>query len=266
MNELNIKIIGSKPEDISSETFIFTADALRQRLGAELEARLNEAKQWITPPSEIVLKLDAETLARHIEMHLVNFPTRHQENLFHAVAAKHQKWSKAFDDVYARLGSGKIFVLLGERGTGKTQFATALARRLVETRTVIERKGPNHERKAANHNARFAEYTVLANLFTEIKATFKDNCAHSEQSILDMLSDAELLVLDESHEVSGTDWQMRIFTLLVDSRYANNVDTILITNHTERDFLRAVGPSIADRLKECGVFVPFNWPSFRGQR
>jgi len=72
-----------------------------------------------------------------------------------------------------------------------------------------------------------------------------------------------MLVLDECHEISGTEWQGRILTLLIDGRYRERRDTILITNHAQEAFLASVGESVADRIAECGFFIQCDWPSFR---
>ena len=50
---------------------------------------------------------------------------------------------------------------------------------------------------------------------------------------------------------------------IVCQRHDNELDTILIGNHTAQDFARAVGDSITDRMAEGGSVFLFSWPSFR---
>jgi hypothetical protein len=43
-------------------------------------------------------------------------------------------------------------------------------------------------------------------------------------------------------------------------------DTIMISNETPEKMLAQVGPSIEDRMRECGGIIECNWPSFRGAK
>ena len=177
-----------------------------------------------------------------------SFPCRHALNLKTAMDGNHPQWRIKFDGILERLGSGSIFILHGPRGTGKTQMAMAAAR---------------HRAEVKNQSS---YYIVLGDLFTEIKGTFKTGSNESEAGIIDRLSCVSLLVLDECHEISGTEWQGRILTLLIDARYRERLDTVLITNQTPESFITSVGESVADRIAECGYFIECNWPSFRRAR
>jgi len=176
------------------------------------------------------------------------FPARHLQNLKMAMGGKHPEWRGKLDGILSKLGTGSIFILLGSRGTGKTQLATAVARYVAETKSNR------------------SKYVVLGDLFTAIKGTFKSGSADSENSILDSLTSAPLLVLDECHEITGTEWQGQILTRLIDARYREQMTSILITNHSKEAFIDAVGTSIADRIAECGYLIECDWPSFRRVR
>jgi len=177
-----------------------------------------------------------------------SFPSRHIQNLKKALENNHPQWRGKFNGILEKLGNGSIFILTGPRGTGKTQLAAAVGRYLAETK--------NQE----------SSYTVLGELFTRIKGTFKSDSPDSEESIVSSLSRSSLLVLDECHEITGTEWQGRILTLLIDSRYRERRDTIMITNQAQDAFLVSVGESITDRIAECGYFIECDWPSFRRAR
>jgi len=176
------------------------------------------------------------------------FPIRHRENLKTAFENNHPQWRGKFDAILKTMGNGSIFILAGPRGTGKTQIATAISRYLAE---------------AKNQQSC---YTVLGDLFTRIKGTFKSESSESEDGIITQLSSTPLLVLDECHEITGTEWQCRILTLLIDSRYRAKRDTILITNQSQAGFIASVGESISDRIAECGFFIECDWQSFRRAR
>jgi len=174
-----------------------------------------------------------------------SFPRLHRDNLARVLSDNHPAWNTELQGIISQLGTGSLFVLLGDRGRGKTQLATGVARFIAETKNLK------------------SQYRVLGDLFTEIKGTFKSGSEESEDSILDIMSSAPLLVLDECDEISGTDWQGQILTRLIDARYREKRSTILITHDAEQAFIAKVGPSIADRLAECGYFISFQWESFR---
>ncbi|MEI8122117.1 MAG: ATP-binding protein [bacterium] len=191
---------------------------------------------------------DVADAVNRLDILIESFPSRHRDNLSLALSANHPAWTATLHGIISQLGTGSIFVLLGDRGRGKTQLATATARHVAEVKNLK------------------SSYVVLGDLFTQIKGTFKSGSVESEDSIVDLYSRTPLLVVDECHEISGTEWQGQIFTRLIDSRYREKRSTILITNDTEQAFIAMVGASIADRLAECGYFIECNWPSFRRAR
>jgi DNA replication protein DnaC len=187
---------------------------------------------------------------RRVETAMELFPLRHRKNLHDCLRNGHPLWMTKFNSLRENFGTGSIFALLGPRGTGKTQMATALARYVAEN---VDRS-----------SCRPVFYVVLADLFAAIKATFKPETTFTEEDILRDLESPALLVVDEAHEMSGTEWQSRVLTLLVDRRYRNLRDTLLIANENGSRFVDAVGPSIAGRMDECGFIVNCDWESFRG--
>jgi Cdc6-like AAA superfamily ATPase len=223
------------------------------------DAILQDHRDWAADPNITEQRLshvrsraidDAMSMLSVIASRMNKFPERHRNNMVKAMTGNHPEWNGKLDGIVTRLGSGSIFILTGTRGTGKTQIATAVARSVCESANRDQRRV-------------LAEYSVLGEVFTEIKGTFKSGADASEDAIVGKLSRVRLLVLDECQEITGTDWQNRIFTLLVDARYRSNLDTILITNATQTDFLASAGESVADRIAECGYLIECDWPSFR---
>ena len=187
------------------------------------------------------------------------FPDRHQQKLRAVLQAQHPAWTSTLAKLQAAVlqPGGSIIGLLGPRGTGKTQLATALARYVAE-QTVLtygdgweRRDGPVH-------------YTTLAGLLAEVRGTFKDDSRETEAGIMKALLRYRLLVLDEVHEGSGSDWASGLFTTLMDRRYGLMLDTILISNETPDAFTKNIGASVADRMRETGGVILCDWPSFRG--
>ena len=73
-----------------------------------------------------------------------------------------------------------------------------------------------------------------------------------------------LLIIDELHEVADdSKHKDRILADLLDARYAANMDTLLISNQTQKEFSETTNPSIISRLNEHGGIITCAWKSFR---
>lgn len=190
---------------------------------------------------------DGKAELGRVDSRMASFPARHRMNLPAAMENTGTEWRTKLDAVIPLLRRGTAFVFHGTtRGTGKTLMATAAARYRAEAFGTPSR------------------YAVLGDVFTSIKATFNGGPG-TEAAIISELATVDFLVLDEVHEISSTEWQARLLTLLFDQRYRENRPTVLIANQDQPAFVAAVGLSIADRLMECGFFVSFDWQSFRGR-
>ena len=145
-------------------------------------------------------------------------------------------------------GDGLI-LLVGPRGTGKTQLATELA--LVLDRSIGERK-----RQRASYL-----YRPWGGLLDDEKAGWdrKEN----GRGALHAAGGVGLLVLDEIQEVSHTDWASTQLTRLIDDRYQRMLSTIMIANLELESVQEFVGASAWSRIKETGLVVPCDWGSFR---
>ncbi len=106
-------------------------------------------------------------------------------------------------------------------------------------------------------------FDVLMRFFLEIRASFNTEGA-SELDVIKRFTEPDLLVLDESHEIKGSDWEVRTFAYLINQRYNACKNTILLCNQTRAEFQARIPPAIASRLTEIGFFVECTWPSFRG--
>lgn len=172
-------------------------------------------------------------------------PKRHLENQAKA-EERHGSWRTAHDKIVSQIGSGFLFALAGERGTGKTQIGvSAIAR--------------------ASGVGRRCRYVAAMDVFLCIRATFKSDLV-TERDVLTMFTCPDLLVIDEWQERGETEWEDRLLTYIVDQRYGAMRDTILISNLKPADFAESAGPSIVSRLAECGGMIVCDWPSFRTPR
>lgn len=152
-------------------------------------------------------------------------------------------WLALRDRLESRAGSGYIALLTGPRGTGKTQLAADLIA----------------SRCRSGHSAR---YVKAMDFFLAVKATF-DGGSQTQRDVLRGFGRPELLVIDMVHVRGETSWEDQLLTHLVDERYDAGLDTILVSNLTESEFVKSVGEDIASRANETGGVIVCDWESFR---
>jgi len=99
--------------------------------------------------------------------------------------------------------------------------------------------------------------------FLEIKASFRPDSTVTEKQVIEEFIRPKLLIIDETQERGETKWEDGLLTHLIDRRYRQERDTLLISNQTKEAFAESIGASIASRIIETGGIVLCNWPSFR---
>lgn len=153
-------------------------------------------------------------------------------------------WGETLDKLERRLGTGFIIGMAGDRGNGKTQIAVELVRVL------------------AARSLR-SLYVSATEFFMDIKSTYKPNAKESEREVIQRYRKPALLILDEVGRRGETDWENRLLFELLDKRYQDVRDTLLISNQTPEEFKAAVGESVQSRMKEAGGLIVCKWGSFR---
>lgn len=153
-------------------------------------------------------------------------------------------WGDAFAKIMQRLADGGICALIGPRGTGKTRLAAEAIR---------------------NYAPESATYDTAMGLFLRVRASFGKKTGETERQIVDEMSTARLLVLDEIQERGESAWEDRILTHVLDRRYGGMIPTIVIANLTEDELIQSLGPSIISRLMETGGVIEVKGPSHRIQ-
>ena len=153
-------------------------------------------------------------------------------------------WGLTRQNVIARLGKGFLIGLVGIRGNGKTQLAVEAG-------------------KAAAEMGRSVRYATATTFFLDIKATYRRESNEDERSVLRKYQRPELLILDEIGNRSENAWENQLLQELINRRYADQTDTILIDNRSAPDFCTAIGPSLSSRMNETGGVIDCAWPSFR---
>lgn len=168
-------------------------------------------------------------------------PARHKQS----PGAQPGPWRDTLNRLVELDGSGFLIALLGGRGTGKTQMGVELIARRV------------------NKAERFTcKYVRAMDVFIDVKESYRRD-GPNERDVLKRFIGPQLLVIDEAHERGETAWEDRLLTYIVDRRYGDGKDTLLISNSQHAEFRAAIGESIYSRLVETGGVVVCDWPSFR---
>jgi len=153
-------------------------------------------------------------------------------------------WGEMFASVVSKLGSGFLIALTGTHGPGKTKMGVELM-------------------KASTENLRSAKYMTATEFFIAIKTTYRKDSEESEESVLEAHARPRLLVIDEIGKRSENEWEDRLLFELVDRRYRDMTDTLLISNADKAEFTKSIGASLASRMNETGGIIECKWESFR---
>lgn len=206
-------------------------------LGAALErmAKIIPANQ-VPPESQ---RHDAEAQVKRLREEW-GAPLRHAT----ATPRFEGRWGESFKKLQARLGTGFTAALVGTRGNGKTQMAVELMRYLT----------------GKGRSARFLTTTQFLQM---VKATYRTGAEKTEADVIKELRRPRLLVLDEFASRGASDWEANQLFELLNQRYGDITDTLIIANMSERDFGQLAGDSLVSRINHGGGFVRCDWESFR---
>jgi DNA replication protein DnaC len=159
---------------------------------------------------------------------------------------------------------GSIIALVGERGVGKTFIAAQLCRERIDLwLSYYERQPADRPAKAPLRMGRYAKLTDLIATYKPLYADF--GSIETEKLMLqrEELCRESLLCIDELHECEDQRLKMRVLTDILDRRYSNRLDTLLISNETEQAFRQSIGDSALSRITEHGEIVTCAWESWR---
>ena len=153
--------------------------------------------------------------------------------------------------------TGAIVALVGERGLGKTTIAGQLVieRAWDETRAPWARRPP---------------YRKMTDLIAQFKPLYADFGSIQTEELMERRDGFcklhPLVIIDELHECDDMKLKDRVLTDILDRRYANHNDTLLITNQTPAEFKQTTNDSILSRLSEHGRIIECKWNSFRDKQ
>lgn len=153
-------------------------------------------------------------------------------------------WGENLAAVETRLGKGVLIALIGPRGTGKTQMAVEL----MKTVTALGKP---------------ALFRSTAEFLMQLKVCYRDEAGVTEVDVFKAHRKPSLLVLDEFTRRFETEWENQVLFELLNQRYADLTDTVLIGNLGRVEFEAHLGASLLSRLQEGGGIVECDWHSFR---
>ncbi|MGQ8876598.1 ATP-binding protein [Delftia sp. NA_296.1] len=150
--------------------------------------------------------------------------------------------------------SGGGLWMIGPVGTGKTHLGCAMVNHVIQERDLGARI------LSSRQIVRMLRATWGSSGF---QASSWDRPETESELIASLGSDA-LLVIDEVGASMGTDAERLQLFEVIDSRYAMQRPTVLLSNLAINDIKASVGERSFDRLREGAKSLKCNWPSHRG--
>ena len=198
-----------------------------------------------------------------------SFGARHMEK-FDTLSAE-DEWHGAYKAAWASVWQGGMPVLLGNRGTGKTQIACELARSMSFLLSFAIAFNERHSGSASpavmkSYKGQAPSYCLAADIGMHVRESYQKKeggGAASTKKALERFQHPILLVIDEVQEQLESTHDRQMLTRVIDSRYANELPTVLIGNCTPDSLLGFVGASVYDRCYDGGCLIECNWQSFR---
>lgn len=140
---------------------------------------------------------------------------------------------------------GRSMILCGGTGSGKTHAACAMVRAVLEAKQS-------------------AAYVLFKDACRRVRDAWKARGDTSELTVVSSLCSPAFLAIDD---VSiDTYFERALLEHIINDRYANRRATMLVTSHTQQQFLKLLGTRIIDRLREDrGIVIAFSCESFRGR-
>jgi len=154
------------------------------------------------------------------------------------------EWGEKLEVLKSKLGTGMIVALTGGRGNGKTQLGVEIM-------------------KIVSASLEKCYFFTATEFFMLIKSTYKNDATRNEAQILSDLRKFKLLVIDEIGKRSESQWENNLLFELINKRYGDMTDTLIIDNRQKTDFIATIGPSLASRISETGGIIECGWASFR---
>jgi DNA replication protein DnaC len=135
-------------------------------------------------------------------------------------------------------------IMVGGVGTGKTLLASAIIDSLVDKNKC--------------------KIIKVIDLIRLLKSTWSKDSENTEEGIINYYCKLDLLILDEVGSQFGSDTEKLFIFDIIDGRYQEMKQTILISNLDINGVKDVIGERCVDRLREGGgAMIAFDWTSSR---
>lgn len=152
-------------------------------------------------------------------------------------------WLDNLEDMEKR-GMG-LYFFSNTKGSGKTRVAASLANELMKEKNIP------------------VKFATSMQILDEIKATWDRQSGEytSEHKLIDALSTARILIIDDFGTEKVKDWMSEKFYSIINGRYIDNKVTIFTSNLSLNDL--RYDDRIMNRIKERVYMIPFPEESVR---
>lgn len=167
------------------------------------------------------------------------------------------KIAKRYADTFSeRYSNGDGLYIEGTNGTGKTHLAAAIALQLINEEVPVVCK-------------------TSSDLLLDIRSAYDDTNRWSEGEVLRVYKDVDLLIIDDLGKEQCSDWSMSTLYSILNDRYEAMKPTIITTNYSAEDLIRALTPkgydntkivAIISRLRETSTVLTMAWADCRSQQ
>lgn len=214
-------------------------DCLREEI-KKLESEINKFDEEERQERIQTLKEQSNIPLRFAQARFENYQENAKNKFAKTVCQRYaEKWKERFQQ-----GGGLVFC--GKPGTGKNHLACAIANSVIE----------NHQSDVL--------LTTAMRIIRKVKSTWDKNAEMTEDDVIQVYCQKDLLIIDEVGVQFGTDAEKIILFEIINERYEQMRPTIIISNLTETELSNYVGERIIDRMKEGkGAVIKFDWESYR---
>jgi DNA replication protein DnaC len=152
-------------------------------------------------------------------------------------------WGQKLTQVKGMIGKGFMAALVGLHGNGKTQFGVEVLRESAQ-------------------QLRTGLFTSATAFFMDIKAAYKDKNTDAEKDVIARYCKPQTLIIDEMSKRGETEWENRLLFHLINERYNEDLDTLMMANQDKDEFIESIGPAMTRRLNETGGLIECKWSAF----